>query len=74
MAWENKVPHDESSWDISALLVYADVAYLAMHLDKRSFGDLNVVGDSRELHADSFVRVSKVAQVDVHDSIQKSQR
>ena len=74
MVWENEVPHDESSRDISALFVYADVSNLAMHLDKRTLSDLNVISDSRELHGDSFVRISKITQVDVHDSIQKSQR
>ena len=74
MVWENEVPHDESSRDISALLVYADVSNLAMHLDKRTFGDLNVIIDAREWHGHGFIRISKIAQVDVHDSIQKSQR
>ena len=74
MVWENEVPYDESSRDISALFVYADVSNLAMHLDKRTLSDLNVISDSRELHGDSFVRISKIAQVDINDSIQKSQR
>src|SRR5450759_81260 len=74
MVWENEVSNGESSRDISALFVYADVSNLAMHLNKRTFSDLNVISDSRELHGDGFVRISKIAQVDVHDSIQKSQR
>src|SRR5664280_2618228 len=74
MVWEDEVPHDESSRDISALVVYTDVADLPMHLDERTFSYLNVIRDSRELHGNSFVRISKIAQVDVHDSIQKSKR
>src|SRR5664280_2198545 len=74
MVWKNEVPDDKSSRNIPALVVYADVSNLAMHLDERTFGHLNIISDSRELHGNGFICISKIAQVDVHDSIQKSER